>query len=126
NAYARAYGNWASWWKQALTPAAAAADPDLSRVNFTGRLLLEAASPANFLYTNPELLERTAAESGQNLIRGLKNWLEDAQRVARGGRVGGTEHFEDGTDGGVTPGKERFRTRTTELLPYAPRTPALH
>src|SRR5438270_11826785 len=50
NAYARAYGNWASWWKQALTPAAAAADPDLSRVNFTGRLLLEAASPANFLY----------------------------------------------------------------------------
>src|SRR5437879_6892119 len=31
NAYARAYGNWASWWKQPLTPAAAAADPDLSR-----------------------------------------------------------------------------------------------
>ena len=123
NAYARAYGNWASWWKQALTPAAAATDPALSRVNFAGRLLLEAASPANFLYTNPELLERTAAESGQNLIRGLKNWLEDAQRVVRGGRVAGTEHFEVGKDVAVTPGKVVFRNRLIELLQYAPQTP---
>src|SRR5437763_7193578 len=126
NAYARAYGNWASWWKQALTPAAAATDPALSRVNFAGRLLLEAASPANFLYTNPELLERTAAESGQNLIRGLKNWLEDAQRVARGGRVGGTEHFEVGKDVAVTPGKVVFRNRLIELLQYAPQTPDVY
>ena len=37
----------------------------LARANFAGRMLLEAASPANFLHTNPELLQRTAAESGQ-------------------------------------------------------------
>src|SRR2546427_422615 len=109
-----------------LSPAAAAADPDLSRVNFAGRLLLEAASPANFLYTNPELLERTAAESGQNLIRGLKNWLEDGQRVARGGRVAGTEHFEVGKDVAVTPGKVVFRNRLIELLQYAPQTPDVY
>ena len=85
NVYAHTYANWASWWQQALSPPAAAGDPNLARVNFAGRMLLEAASPANFLHTNPELLKRTVAESGHNLIRGLKNWLEDAQRAMNGG-----------------------------------------
>jgi len=58
NAYARTYANWASWWQQALQPPAAAADPELSRLNFAGRLLLEAASPANFLQTNPSCSTR--------------------------------------------------------------------
>ena len=128
NAYARGYANWATWWQQALAPpaAAAAADGDLSRVNFAGRLLLEAASPANFLYTNPELLSRTAAESGHNLIRGLKNWLEDAQRAAGGGRAAGTEHFKVGKDVAITPGKVVFSNRLIELLQYAPQTPDVY
>jgi len=126
NAYARAYANWASWWQQALEPPAAAADPKLSRVSFAGRLLLEAGSPANFLQTNPELLNKTAAESGQNLIRGLKYWLEDAQRAVGGGRAAGTEQFEVGKELAVTPGKVIFRNRLIELLQYAPQTPQVY
>jgi polyhydroxyalkanoate synthase len=123
NAYARLYGNWTSWWQQALEPpATAASDAGLARVNFAGRLLLEAASPANFLQTNPELLNRTAAESGQNLIRGLKHWLEDAQRTVGGGRAAGTDEFEVGKDVAVTPGKVVFRNRLIELLQYSPQT----
>jgi polyhydroxyalkanoate synthase len=127
NAYARAYANWTSWWHQALQPPeTAAADPRLSRANFAGRLLLEAASPANFLCTNPELLTRTAAESGHNLIRGVKHWLEDAQRVAGGGRAAGTEQFEVGRGVAVTPGKVVLRNRLIELLQYAPQTPDVY
>jgi polyhydroxyalkanoate synthase len=127
NAYARAYANWASWWQQALaSPAAAPDDSQAARLNFAGRLLLEAASPANFLHTNPELLERTAAESGQNLIRGLKNWLEDAQRAVGGGRAAGTEHFRVGKDVAITPGKVVFRNRLIELLQYTPQTPGVY
>jgi polyhydroxyalkanoate synthase len=126
NAYAHAYANWASWWQQALEPPAATADPKLSRMSFAGRLLLEAGSPANFLQTNPELLKKTAAESGQNLIRGLKYWLEDAQRAVGGGRAAGTEQFEVGKEVAVTPGKVVFRNRLIELLQYAPQTPAVY
>jgi polyhydroxyalkanoate synthase len=127
NVYARTYANWAAWWQQALTPPAAAADPSLARVNFAGRMLLEAASPANFLHTNPELLKRTVAESGHNLIRGLKNWLEDAQRAVNGGgRVPGTEHYQVGRDVAVTPGKVIFRNRLIELLQYSPETPTVY
>jgi len=127
NVYARTYANWASWWQHALTPAAAATDPNLARMNFAGRMLLEAASPANFLHTNPELLKRTVAESGHNLIRGLKNWLEDAQRAVNGGgRAPGTEHFQVGRDVAITPGKVIFRNRLIEVLQYSPRTETVY
>jgi polyhydroxyalkanoate synthase len=123
NAVARTYSNWASWWQQALQAPPGNTDPSQARVNFAGRLLLDAASPANFLHTNPELLKRTAAESGQNLIRGLKYWLEDAQRTVRGGgHVPGTEEFEVGKQVAVTPGKVVFRNRLIELLQYSPKT----
>ena len=127
NVYARTYANWASWWQQALSPPAAANDPNLARVNFAGRMLLEAASPANFLHTNPELLKRTVAESGHNLIRGLKNWLEDAQRAATGaGRAPGTEHFQVGRDVAITPGKVVYHNRLIELLQYSPQTETVY
>jgi polyhydroxyalkanoate synthase len=122
NAYARAYANWASWWQEALTPPGDASLPALSRANFAGRMLLEAASPANFLQTNPELLERTAAESGRNLIRGFQNWLEDAQRAAEGAAAPGTAEFAVGQAVAVTPGKVVLRNRLIELLQYSPTT----
>jgi polyhydroxyalkanoate synthase subunit PhaC len=122
NAVARTYSNWASWWQQALQAPPGATDPGHARANFAGRLLLDAASPANFLHTNPELLKRTAAESGQNLIRGLKYWLEDAQRTVRGGHVPGTEEFVVGKQVAVTPGKVVLRNRLIELLQYSPQT----
>lgn len=124
NVYARAYTNWAGWWQQALAPQPGASNSGLSRAGFAGRLLLDAASPANFLHTNPELLKRTAAESGQNLIRGLKHWVEDLERMASGrGRAPASEHFEVGREVAVTPGKVVFRNRLIELLQYAPQTP---
>jgi polyhydroxyalkanoate synthase len=127
NVYAHTYANWASWWQQALTPPAAATDPNLARVNFAGRMLLEAASPANFLHTNPELLKRTVAESGHNLMRGLKNWLEDAQHAVNGsGRAPGTERFQVGRDVAITPGKVIFRNRLIELLQYSPQTATVY
>jgi polyhydroxyalkanoate synthase subunit PhaC len=126
NVFARTYANWATWWSQALTPDPAAQDPKLARANFAGKLLLEAASPANFLYTNPEILNRTAAESGQNLIRGLKNWLEDAQRAVNGGRAPGTENFEVGKQVAITPGKVIYSNRLIELLQYTPQTPKVY
>ena len=126
NVYARAYTNWADWWGQALAPPADSGAP-LSRASFAGRLLLDAASPANFLQTNPELLNRTAAESGQNLVRGLKNWLEDAERAVQGGGPApGAESFEVGRQVAITPGKVVYRNRLIELLQYTPQTPTVY
>ncbi|MBV8741759.1 MAG: hypothetical protein JOZ12_08220, partial [Sinobacteraceae bacterium] len=84
NLYARSYANWASWMQEALqagTSTAAAVSAEQNRLKFAAQQMLAAANPANFLHTNPELLNQTARESGQNLVRGFKHWLEDAEAI---------------------------------------------
>ncbi|MGH8297660.1 MAG: PHA/PHB synthase family protein [Steroidobacteraceae bacterium] len=148
NVVAHAYANWASWMQHALALGAqprdaaaeappsldpcglaldpAEADRKLARLRFATQLLLDATSPANFLYMNPELVRTTLAESGQNLVRGLKNWVEDAAGLLSGAPPRGTERFKVGRDVAVTPGKVVFRNRLIELLQYSPRTAAVH
>jgi polyhydroxyalkanoate synthase len=126
NVMARGYANWVSWWQEALGQATLDADPNLTRVRLATRLLLEAASPANFLHTNPELLMHTARESGQNLVRGLKYWLEDVRQVVEGRHHIRAPEFEVGRQVAITPGKVVFRNRLIELLQYAPQTPTVY
>ncbi len=91
-------------------------------LNFVARNALEVFSPANYLATNPELLEATRAESGQNLVRGFSNWLEDIERTLGGKAPGGIGEFVVGRDVAATPGKVVMRNELIELIQYAPAT----
>jgi polyhydroxyalkanoate synthase len=124
NTMARAYANWAHWWREAL--AAAGSSPNLKRAGFAGQLLIDAASPLNFLPTNPELLQKTIADSGRNLVRGARYWLEDLRAAVTGQRTRVSRRYVVGKDVAVTPGKVVFRNRLIELLQYAPRTQSVH
>jgi polyhydroxyalkanoate synthase len=95
-------------------------------VDFTVQQWLEALSPQNFLPTNPELIELTRAEAGENLKRGVQHYLEDTARAMRGAGPVGTEAFEVGKGVAVTPGKVVFRNALIELLQYSPTTPDVH
>lgn len=125
NVYAKSYANWASWMSQAVAAGTPRADASANRLKFATQQLLDAASPANFLHTNPQILQKTVAESGQNLVRGLQNWLEDAQAILNGRRRDSGE-FKVGKDVAITPGKVIFRNRLMELLQYTPQTDAVH
>jgi polyhydroxyalkanoate synthase subunit PhaC len=126
NLYAKSYANWTSWLQEAVATRSGGSDRSAARLRFSAQQFLDAASPANFLHTNPELLNKTAAESGQNLVRGLKNWLEDAERALNGRRSSKPSKFEVGKDVAVTPGKVIFRNRLIELLQYSPQTQTVY
>ncbi len=129
NLYARSYANWASWMQEALqagTNTAAAASPEHNRLRFAAQQMLAAANPANFLHTNPELLNQTVRESGQNLVRGLKHWLEDAEAITNGRQKKRAAQFEVGKDVAVTPGKVVYSNRLIELLQYSPQTETVY
>src|SRR4029077_20163507 len=49
---------------------------DSEKAQFYLRQVTAALSPSNFPATNPELLRTTLAESGENLVRGLKMLAE--------------------------------------------------
>jgi polyhydroxyalkanoate synthase len=126
NVFAHAYGNWASWWQEALGAGSGMSERDARLMSFVGRQILAAASPANFLHTNPDLLEQTRAESGQNLVRGFRNWLADLERMLHGGRPANAERYEIGKQVAVTPGKVVLRNRLIELIQYSAQTPSVY
>jgi polyhydroxyalkanoate synthase len=110
------------WWHNAMTGVRGVTRRNENMVAFATRQYLDVLSPSNSLWTNPEVLERTRAESGANLVRGAQNLIEDWDRAVGARRPVGAEHFEPGRNVAVTPGKVVFRNRLIELIEYAPAT----
>jgi len=110
------------WWHNATTGVHGVNAKNEKIVAFGTRQWLDVFSPSNHLLTNPEVLERTRAEWGMNLVRGAQNFLEDLERATAGRRQPGVEAFRVGHDVAVTPGKVVFRNRLIELIQYAPAT----
>ncbi len=126
NVWARAYRNQAELMKSAVQDVEGVSEDHDGLVDFSLRLMLDAVSPSNFLPSNPELLEKTQAEGGQNLVRGLQNFLDDLKRTMEGLPPAGTEAFEVGKSVAVTPGKVVYRNELVELIQYTPTTPKVH
>ena len=95
-------------------------------VSFVARQMLDVVSPANFLLTNPEVLETTFQYGGMNLVVGALNLREDQRRVVEGKKPVGTEAFQVGRDVAITPGKVVVRNRLMELIQYAPTTEGVY
>jgi polyhydroxyalkanoate synthase len=126
NMMARGYLNWAKVMQQATTDVPGLAPRSADLIGFSTRQMLDATSPANHLMSNPELLELTREQSGQNLVSGFQNWLEDVSRTLKHDQPVGTENFKVGVNVAVTPGKVVFRNELIELIQYTPQTATVH
>ncbi|HEU4968679.1 class I poly(R)-hydroxyalkanoic acid synthase [Sphingomonas sp.] len=88
------------------------------KLRFATRTVVEAMSPSNFAFTNPEVMKRTLETGGENLLKGLEHLLRDL-------RQGQLSHvregaFEVGRNLATTPGKVVKRTPLYELIQYSP------
>ncbi|MGB0904834.1 MAG: PHA/PHB synthase family protein, partial [Mangrovicoccus sp.] len=109
------------WWNEATTQVHGT-DPRHERiVNFTIRQILDTFSPSNSPFTNPEVLRKTKDEKGENILRGLRNWMEDRQEDMTGDKDL-DENFKVGEVLGLTPGEVVFRNELIELIRYTPTT----
>ena len=111
------------WWDEATTGVRGVTRQHEREVSFGARQMLDMFSPANFVLTNPIVLNRTLAEGGANLVRGWMNFLEDWERASSGRPPVGIERFKVGENIAVTPGRVVFRNRLIELIQYEPTTP---
>jgi polyhydroxyalkanoate synthase len=110
------------WWHRATTGVKGVEAHHEDIASFVARQLLDVVSPANFLLTNPEVLETTFQQGGMNLVVGAANLWEDQRCAAEGKKPVGAEAFQVGRDVAVTPGKVVARNRLMELIQYAPAT----
>ena len=97
---------------------------DRDKAQFYLRQVTAALSPSNFVATNPELMRTTLAESGENLVRGLKMLAEDIQAGHGTLRIrqADARAFKLGVNLAATPGKVIFRNELLELIQYEPTT----
>ena len=98
------------------------------KVAFYTRQFVDAFAPTNFVLSNPEVLRATVESRGANLLRGLKNMLEDLER-GKGRlaiRMTDTDAFAIGRNLATTPGKVVFQNELMQLIQYAPATERVH
>jgi polyhydroxyalkanoate synthase len=109
------------WWHNASVGVRGVTRDHERQVEFATRQLLDMVSPSNFLATNPEVLQKTYADYGMNLVRGFWNFVEDWERATNGRPPVGMENFKVGETLAVTPGEVVFRNELIELIQYEPR-----
>ncbi|MFN3612449.1 PHA/PHB synthase family protein [Tepidimonas sp.] len=95
-------------------------------VSFAAKQILDVCAPSNNPFTNPEVVARTWATGGMNLVKGWQNWLQDVVRQIRQEPPEGVEAFTPGRDVAVTPGKVIFRNHLIELIQYTPTTETVY
>ncbi len=90
------------------------------QLRFATQAFVDAMSPTNFAWTNPEVIERTIETRGENLLKGLQHMMADIGR----GQLTHTDGtaFEVGRNLAMTPGEVVHRTPLYELIQYSPTT----
>lgn len=91
-----------------------------AQIRFATKGLVDAMSPGNFPFTNPLVLEKIQESNGENLVKGLKNLLQDIEK----GQLTHTDGsaFEVGRNIATTPGKVIKETPLYQLIQYEPTT----
>ena len=98
-------------------------------VNFFARQWLDALSPSNWPWSNPQVMRQALDTRGESWLKGWRQYLQDLNHRAA---IEKDAHkldplpFEVGKDVAITPGKVVFRNRLIELIQYAPTTPQVH
>jgi len=107
-------------WLEEMATAAPLEPAARNKLAFYTRQLIDALSPANFPWSNPEAIKLAAATEGESINRGLKNLAADIDK----GLVSMTDEsaFEVGRNLAITPGAVVYENEFIQLIQYRPLT----
>ena len=110
------------WWEAATSNLRGLRRQNADRTGFMVRQLLDSVSPSNFPLANPEIIEKTRATGGRNLLEGAAHYADDARHILAQEHRAVPEAFALGKVLAATPGKVVFRNDLMELIQYSPST----
>ena len=95
-----------------------------NKLRFFTRQLIDAAAPANFPTTNPEVLKLASTTNGESVLRGLDQLSADLKK----GRISMSDEsaFEVGRNLAITPGTVVFENELIQLIQYQPMTDTVY
>jgi len=95
-------------------------DKQQRKLMFYLRLFLDAISPTNVAFTNPQVIHETVQSGGKNLVTGMEHLLRDFKAGKM--KMTDTDAFAPGRNLALTPGQVVYRNKLIELIQYAPTT----
>ncbi len=122
NFYSQSFMFVKQWWMNVFGSVPGVNQHKTDVLRFTMLQFLECLSPANFLYTNPVLIDKTIATKGLNLFDGYANFLNDAYRLYLKLPPEGIKYFKVGRELAITEGVVVLRNELMELIQYKPTT----
>lgn len=123
----QSYLTYAKWLTNTVHQLEGMSDHEKKKAEFYTQQFIDAIAPSNFAMLNPEVVEMTLETRGENLLKGLRNFLEDLDR-GNGElaiRQADLEHFKIGSNIATTPGKVVYQNPIMQLIQYAPTTPTV-
>ena len=84
------------------------------------RQFLDAISPTNVLFTNPQVLHETVQSGGKNLVTGMEHLLRDLNAGQM--KMTDIDAFAPGRNLALSPGQVIYRNQLVELIQYTPTT----
>jgi polyhydroxyalkanoate synthase len=119
---ARSYLLTGEWLREAVDTSKL--EPQIKRkLQFFTRQFVDAMSPANYPWSNPEALKLAAETDGGSLAQGMRNLAADIDK----GMISMTDDsaFEVGRNLAITPGAVIFENDFMQLIQYRPATPTV-
>ncbi|MSO74482.1 MAG: class I poly(R)-hydroxyalkanoic acid synthase [Alphaproteobacteria bacterium] len=118
----------ARWLQSTVSEVSGLDEKTAKKVDFYTRQFVDALAPTNFALTNPTVLRETIESRGENLLRGLKNLLDDIERGEGKLAISMTDQsaFELGKNVAVSPGKVVYQNDLIQLIQYEPTTETVH
>src|SRR6185436_851796 len=107
-------------WLREIVDGARLEPQSRKKLDFFTRQFIDAMSPANFPWSNPEALKLAAETDGDSVTRGMRNLAADLEK----GMISMTDDsaFEVGRNLAVTPGEVIFENDFMQLIQYRPAT----
>ncbi|MEO0958454.1 MAG: class I poly(R)-hydroxyalkanoic acid synthase [Pseudomonadota bacterium] len=114
----------AGWLKDQVANADDLSAQDRKKLDLVVRNFIEAHAPSNFPALNPDVIEATIEQKGENLLRGLEHLMRDIEQGEGHLRIRQTdmEAFHVGGNMANTPGSVVFENEVMQLIQCAPST----
>lgn len=88
------------------------------KLRFYAKQWLDAFSPSNFSYTNPDVLNKIFETNGENIVTGMKQFLNDLSNARLNTQLTDISIFKTGENIACTEGKVVFENDLMQLIMY--------
>ncbi len=120
----QSYLTYAKWLKSTVHQLDGMDEHEKKKAEFYTQQFIDAIAPTNFPVLNPEVVEATIESKGENLLKGMKNYLDDLDRGdgSLSIRQADLDHFKLGVNVATTPGKVVYQNEIMQVIQYDPMT----